>query len=116
MILLIKSIETALKPNWSRNASAGPKATRLLSSSSSMLFRTASHSPSSPLKNGAGQEWYPVGPPAGRASTGAAMSMGRRPSEHQPELWVPTTDLPRSPGHAFYDTLNRLLAEAGFDR
>jgi len=44
------------------------------------------------------------------------MSMGRRPSEHQPELWVPTTDLPRSPGHAFYDTLNRLLAEAGFDR
>ena len=44
------------------------------------------------------------------------MSMGRRPTEHQPELWVPTTDLPQSPGHAFYDQLNRLLAEAGFDR
>jgi transposase len=44
------------------------------------------------------------------------MSMGRRPSEHQPDLWVPTTDLPRSPGHAFYDQLNQLLAEAGFDR
>jgi transposase len=43
------------------------------------------------------------------------MSMGRRPSEHQPELWVPTADLPQSPGHAFYDKLNRLLQEASFD-
>jgi transposase len=43
------------------------------------------------------------------------MSMGRRPSEQQPELWVPTADLPQSPGHAFYDQLNRLLQEAGFD-
>jgi transposase len=44
------------------------------------------------------------------------MSMGRRPSEQQPELWVPTADLPQSPGHAFYDQLNRLLADTGFDR
>src|SRR5437868_8767705 len=44
------------------------------------------------------------------------MSMGRRPTEQQPDLWVPTTDLPRSPGHVFYDKLNGLLAEAGFDR
>ena len=44
------------------------------------------------------------------------MSMGRRPSEHQPDLWVATTELPRSPGHAFYDRLNQLLDEAGFDR
>jgi transposase len=44
------------------------------------------------------------------------MSMGRRPAEQQPDLWVPTTDLPRSPGHVFYEKLNRLLAEAGFDR
>lgn len=44
------------------------------------------------------------------------MSMGRRPSDQQPELWVPTIELPRSPGHAFYDRLNQLLAEAGFDR
>jgi transposase len=44
------------------------------------------------------------------------MSMGRRPSELQPELWVPTIDLPQSPGHAFYDKLNQLLHEAGFDR
>jgi transposase len=44
------------------------------------------------------------------------MSMGHRPDEQQPELWVPTADLPRSPGHAFYDQLNRLLHEQGFDR
>jgi transposase len=44
------------------------------------------------------------------------MSMGRRPSEQQPELWIPTTDLPQSPGHAFYDKLNDLLHEVGFDR
>jgi len=44
------------------------------------------------------------------------MSMGRRPSEEQGEFWVPTADLPRSPGHVFYDKLNGLLADAGFDR
>jgi|SRR5579884_548113 len=44
------------------------------------------------------------------------MSMGRRPTERQAELWVPATELPRSPGHVFYDKLNQLLAEAGFDR
>jgi transposase len=43
------------------------------------------------------------------------MSMGRRQAETQPDLWVPTTALPRSPGHAFYDKLNALLAQAGFD-
>jgi transposase len=42
--------------------------------------------------------------------------MGRRKTEHQPDLWVPTTDLPQSAGHAFYDKLNGLLADAGFDR
>jgi transposase len=44
------------------------------------------------------------------------MGMGCRPEHHQADLWVPTTDLPRSPGHAFYDKLNALLAQAGFDR
>ena len=43
------------------------------------------------------------------------MSMGRRPTEQQPDLWIPTADLPHSPGHVFYDKLNRLLAEAAFD-
>jgi transposase len=44
------------------------------------------------------------------------MSMGRRKTEQQPDLWIPTADLPQSAGHAFYDRLNGLLAEAGFDR
>jgi len=43
------------------------------------------------------------------------MGMGRRQEHHQADLWVPTTDLPRSPGHPFYDKLNALLAQAGFD-
>jgi len=41
--------------------------------------------------------------------------LGRRPQEQQ-ELWVATTDLVRGPGHALYEKLNELLAEAGFDR
>jgi transposase len=44
------------------------------------------------------------------------MGMGRRPQHQQADLWVTAADLPHSPGHAFYDTLNTLLAEAGFDR
>jgi transposase len=44
------------------------------------------------------------------------MSMVRRHEGQQQDLWVPAAELPRSPGHAFYDRLNSLLAEAGFDR
>src|SRR6516162_11859721 len=44
------------------------------------------------------------------------MSMGRRPTEQQAQLWIPTADLPFSPGHVFYDKFNALLAEASFDR
>jgi len=44
------------------------------------------------------------------------MALGRRESERQTELWVPTAELPRTPGHPFYEKLNQLLAEAGFDR
>jgi transposase len=31
-------------------------------------------------------------------------------------MWGAASELPRSPGHTFYDKLNRLLAEAEFDR
>jgi transposase len=44
------------------------------------------------------------------------MSMRRRDGEKQPELWIPTTEMARTPGHPFYDRLNALLAEAKFDR
>lgn len=43
------------------------------------------------------------------------MALGRRSVEQQGELWILTTQLPRSPGHVFYVKLNELLAEAGFD-
>jgi transposase len=43
------------------------------------------------------------------------MALGHRPAEHQGELFVTSADLPRSAGHPFYDRLNRLLADHGFD-
>jgi transposase len=44
------------------------------------------------------------------------MGMGRRPQRQQTDLWVTSADLTHSPGHAFYDKLNALLAESDFDR
>jgi transposase len=41
--------------------------------------------------------------------------MGKRTSEQAP-LWIPTTDLPVSPGHPLYVRLNAILDAAGFDR
>src|SRR3972149_1226848 len=56
------------------------------------------------------------GPPSSQGSTrNLAMALGRRQAEQQ-ELWIATTDLPKSPGHPFYRALNRLLAGADFDR
>jgi transposase len=43
------------------------------------------------------------------------MALGKRPSEQQ-EMWVATTDLPKSQGHVFYRQLNKVLAAAEFDR
>ena len=42
------------------------------------------------------------------------MALGKRKREQQ-ALLVATTSLPQSPGHPFYEQLNRLLAEAQFD-
>ena len=44
------------------------------------------------------------------------MALGRRRGGQQQDLFVMTTDLPKSVGHVFYTKLNELLAEAGFDR
>ena len=44
------------------------------------------------------------------------MAVGRRKSERQERLFLVAAELPRSAGHPFYQALNRLLAEAGFDR
>jgi transposase len=43
------------------------------------------------------------------------MAMGKRKGEQAP-IWIPTTELPVSPGHPFYARLNTILDEAGFDR
>ena len=59
----------------------------------------------------------------GSGSTGAielrtvnGMAMGKRPAARQASpMWVNATDLPRSDGHPFFERLNRILAESGFD-
>lgn len=43
------------------------------------------------------------------------MAMGRRKKERQGELFIATQHICRPRAHAFYDGLNRLLAEAEFD-
>lgn len=42
------------------------------------------------------------------------MSMKKREAE-QRSLWVATPELPKSPGHVFYDKLNQVLERGGFD-
>ena len=44
------------------------------------------------------------------------MAMGKREREQQADLFITHDKLPRSPGHVFYQKLNGLLREAGFDR
>jgi len=43
------------------------------------------------------------------------MGMGRRRRERQESLWIPADDLPKIPRHVFYEKLNEVLAEGGFD-
>src|SRR5213596_1202101 len=43
------------------------------------------------------------------------MALGRQ-GERQTDLMIGWAELPRSPGHAFYDRLQAVLVEAGFDR
>jgi len=43
------------------------------------------------------------------------MALGKRQTERQADLFLLADQLPRSPGHVFYQKLNGLLAEAGFD-
>ena len=43
------------------------------------------------------------------------MAMGKRTRDRQLTMWVPTTDLPTAASHPFYQRLNQLLREHGFD-
>ncbi|HQI28946.1 MAG TPA: transposase, partial [Sedimentisphaerales bacterium] len=42
--------------------------------------------------------------------------MSKRQGERQPNLWINTAEIVRSPGHPFYQRLNLVLAKHGFDR
>jgi transposase len=44
------------------------------------------------------------------------MAMKKRPRERQTPLWLNTAEIASSPGHPFYQRLNQLLDEYGFDR
>lgn len=43
------------------------------------------------------------------------MSMSRKVGEQQPMLWIAATEVAASPGNPFYQRLNRILKDAGFD-
>jgi transposase len=43
------------------------------------------------------------------------MAMGKRKLEPQGEMWIPTREMPRVAGHPFYERLNGVLGEHGFD-
>ena len=43
------------------------------------------------------------------------MALGRK-KRRQESLWIATRELPRTGGHVFYERVNRVLEEKGFDR
>jgi transposase len=43
------------------------------------------------------------------------MALRKRQGQEQPEFWIATQDIAAPPGHPFYEKLNELLDEAGFD-
>jgi transposase len=52
-----------------------------------------------------------------RKPENGGMAMGtRKQQERQEDLWIAAAELPRSAGHPFYEGLNELLEQAGFDR
>ena len=43
------------------------------------------------------------------------MAMGKKKRRQQEDLWVATSELPHTAGHPFYERLNGLFNEHGFD-
>ena len=61
-----------------------------------------------------GEQPGPLGGPT--SYTGTPCRWARKPAERQRSpLWVTTADLPTSAGHLFFERLNRVLDDAGFD-
>jgi transposase len=44
------------------------------------------------------------------------MALGSNPEIREQDLWLTASDLPRSPGHPFYERVQEILQKAGFDR
>ena len=44
------------------------------------------------------------------------MALGKRKTKQQEDLFIMADRMPRSPGHVFYQKVNRLLNDGGFDR
>ena len=56
------------------------------------------------------------GPGAVEFRTLNGMAMGKRPAARQASpMWVDTADLPTNDGHPYFERLNRVLADSGFD-
>ena len=56
------------------------------------------------------------GPGAVEFRTLNGMAMGKRPAARQASpMWVDTADLPTNHGHPFFERLNRVLEDCGFD-
>lgn len=43
------------------------------------------------------------------------MALGTNGDPREPDLWLSFDDLPKSPGHPFYEALQKILAKGGFD-
>jgi hypothetical protein len=43
------------------------------------------------------------------------MAMGKKRQSQQEEMWIDTRCLPKAPGHPFYQRLNVILSQHGFD-
>ncbi|RMH25869.1 MAG: transposase, partial [Planctomycetota bacterium] len=43
------------------------------------------------------------------------MALGTNAEPREPDLWLSFEDLPKSPGHPFYEALQRILQQCGFD-
>ena len=57
----------------------------------------------------------PAWPGAVECRTLCDMAMGKRAARQASPMWVDTADLPTSDGHPFFERLNRVLEDCGFD-
>ena len=95
---------------------------RLLARAEGMPWAHGTGVPNLPAPRGRGRAGQPhlkgalSGTTYDRIRYTEPMAMGKRPAAGQGfPLWVTTADLPTNAGHPFFERLNRVLEEAGFD-